>query len=428
MFCPKCGAELSEGVLYCSDCGTSLVRKSTDVESNTQAVLSEIESPTVSAPAAAEPEDSKTDPYTPGSEGRERKASPKVIGIAVAVAVLALAGALFAMGAIELPASNPDQSTAAEEESAEGGSLEEGAAGEGAASMATHEVEAKSTVDEYSWEDLSAISQEIASAENEEAELEIAKKYGLCNANGTLDGSQVKVVELADGTKVQAQIVGFAHDDKTEGGKAGITFQFVDCVGEHEMNPLATDEAAYGAFVDTYGETVEKAKGDYPDGVSTNAGGWEGSSMRAWLNSDVLASLPADLVSVVVAVDKQTNNVGYTRDVSCVSITSDKLWLLSYQEIGGNLAIQDVAEGNEYVPYIFDTEGSQYKLFRDMHVNNTDRNAFLVRYHNGSSCRWWERSPTPHYSDSFRSVHPSGNPYYHDPASRAYGVFPGFCI
>ena len=94
----------------------------------------------------------------------------------------------------------------------------------------------KSAVEAYTWDELSQISAEIGAAGDEAAAIEVAKKYNLCTPEGKLDGTQVKSVTLADGTQTTVQIVGFAHDDKTSGGKAGITFIFGDCVGEAPMN------------------------------------------------------------------------------------------------------------------------------------------------------------------------------------------------
>ena len=166
----------------------------------------------------------------------------------------------------------------------------------------------KSAVEAYTWDELSQISAEIGAAGDEAAAIEVAKKYNLCTPEGKLDGTQVKSVTLADGTQTTVQIVGFAHDDKTSGGKAGITFIFGDCVGEAPMNP-----------------------------TDTNAGGWEASQMRGYLNSDVMTLLPEDLKSAIVPVDKLTNNVGKTQDISAVTATSDSLWLFSLAELAGQV-------------------------------------------------------------------------------------------
>ncbi len=148
----------------------------------------------------------------------------------------------------------------------------------------------KSAVEAYTWDELSRISAEIGAAGDEAAAIEVAKKYNLCTPEGKLDGTQVKSVALADGTQTTVQIVGFAHDDKTAGGKAGITFIFGDCVGEAPMN--STD---------------------------TNAGGWEASQMRAYLNGDGNPAAP-----------------GSGRLSSCQSISSPTTWARPGCSICGN--------------------------------------------------------------------------------------------
>ncbi len=119
----------------------------------------------------------------------------------------------------------------------------------------------KSAVEAYTWDELSQISAEIGAAGDEAAAIEVAKKYNLCTPEGKLDGTQVKSVALADGTQTTVQIVGFAHDDKTSGGKAGITFVFGDPLVNQPL-PM-NDDDSIGA-----------------------EGGWEACSMRGYLNGD----------------------------------------------------------------------------------------------------------------------------------------------
>lgn len=258
----------------------------------------------------------------------------------------------------------------------------------------------KSAVEAYTWDELSRISAEIGAAGDEAPAIEVAKKYNLCTPEGKLDGTQVKSVALADGTQTTVQIVGFAHDDKTAGGKAGITFIFGDCVGEAPMN-----------------------------GESTNAGGWEASQMRAYLNGDWRVQLPEDLNAVIVPVDKLTNNVGETQEASSVTTTSDSLWLLSFAELAGPIPAAELQGGGyEWAADIFNAEGTRYKLFNDADVIWNDANSVLVKNFQGSPYGWWGRSPGPYGSGGFQNVSSGGGPnagYY---AGGSLGVVPGFCI
>ena len=253
----------------------------------------------------------------------------------------------------------------------------------------------KSAVEAYTWDELAQISDEIGAAGDEAAAIEVAKKYNLCTPEGKLDGTQVKLVTLTNNMTVPVQIVGFAHDDKTAGGKAGITFMFGDAIAEAPMNQ-----------------------------TDTNAGGWEASQMRAYLNGDGMALLPEDLKKVVAPVDKLTNNVGETQDVSAVTTTSDSLWLLSAAELCGSIDWYSDPSYNA----VLNAEGFEYQLFRDTAVDSSNANDILVKNYQNSPGYWWERSPIPDYSDIFRYVSSDGYPYYYGNASRSIGVVPGFCL
>ena len=263
----------------------------------------------------------------------------------------------------------------------------------------------KSAVEAYTWDELSQISAEIGAAGDEAAAVEVAKRYNLCTPEGKLDGTQVKSVTLADGTQTTVQIVGFAHDDKTAGGKAGITFIFGDCVGEAPMN--STD---------------------------TNAGGWEASQMRAYLNGDWRTQLPQDLDAVIVPVDKLSNNVGETDAVSAVTTTSDALWLFSLSELAGAVPAGRTGEGyglfEEGYVDVLDAAGSQYGLFCDMGVGmGNSENACLVKTRTDTYAFWWLRTSEPRDGYCFLRVDQHGyTPSGSDGASCANYMVPGFCI
>lgn len=259
-------------------------------------------------------------------------------------------------------------------------------------------VAVKDSTEAYTWDELSKISGEIAKASDENAAVEVAKKYHLTTADGKLDGTQTKSVTLSNGTQTTVQIAGFAHDEKADGGKAGITFIFKDCVGEHKMNS-----------------------------TNTNAGGWEASQMRSYLNSEGLNLLPSDLKQKVVSVNKFTNNVGQTQDVSSVTKTADQLWLFSFVELAGNVSQSD---SYGYLADIYNAEGSEYKLFRDMNVDQFNSNSVLGKTLNGHSCYWLVRSPLPYDSYYFGDVSSAGYPRYSGGFIDSYsdGVCPGFCI
>lgn len=253
----------------------------------------------------------------------------------------------------------------------------------------------KGSVNEYSWGELSQISELIADAPNENEAIAIAKGYNLTDSMGNLDGTQIKTIQLSNGEKMGVQIVGFAHDVKTGGGKAGITFIFQNAFDKQPMNS-----------------------------ANSNKGGWEKSELRSWLTSSGLAMLPSDLRDKIVSVNKMTNNSGKTEDINSVTTTSDKLWLFSAVELCGEAEWTSDATINN----IINSEGSEYKLFRDAGVKTGAATKILQKNLNGEAYNWWERTANPATSAIFYEVIKNGDLNQDDTAPHVYGVVPGFCI
>lgn len=382
MFCPKCGAENPDGARFCVKCGNPL---SQTTNAGAQPCAADqtaggpawgtrsAQSTTGTAPGFAQQGFAQPGSAQPpfaagaadGATGAANSASkphhskkPLVISLIVAaIAAVAIAGFITS--------------------------------GFGLVGSAV-----KDSVNDYSWSDLQAISNQIASAPSDDEGLKIAEKYHLCSADGKLDGSQKKDVTLTDGTQTSVVISGFRHDDRSDGkGKAGITFIFGDAISNQSMNSRNTD-----------------------------SGGWEQSQMRSWLSSDGMALLPDDLRKDVVAVSKLTNNTGETKSASSVTATDDTLWLYSYNELSGDYSNWE-SMYSEHVD-TFKAEGTTYQLFTDTDNDNSVR----VRNYQGQSRLWWERSPNPRGPDCFFGVIPDGDPNYYDGASDTIGVVPGFCI
>ena len=242
---------------------------------------------------------------------------------------------------------------------------------------------------------------------NEDAREPIEKKEVAAFNQLLVPYGKQTTLTLADGTQTTVQIVGFAHDDKTSGGKAGITFIFGDCVGQEPMNEEGTNE-----------------------------GGWEASPMRTYLNGTWRAQLPEDLDAVIVPVDKLTNNEGETKSAASVTSTSDSLWLPSVVELVGPIGDVYFGEEDRYRPVgdILNAEGSVYKLYRDAGVDTSGDNAILVKSgegvssYDGPSAPWWERSAySPFYRKNF-AVDTLGNALYATESDGTCCFAPGFCI
>lgn len=216
------------------------------------------------------------------------------------------------------------------------------------------EVAVRASVEDYSWDELSQLADMIAGAKDQSSALEIEKKYNLVSAAGTLDGTQAKTLQLSDGTSVKMRIAGFRHDQRSDGsGVAGITFLADSIVSVRPMNT--------------------------PERVD-----WSQTSLRAWLNGEFLGLLPDELSGKVVEVKKQTNRAS---DFSSQEETDDKVWLLSYFELVGEVSASSSRSG------VYNPEGTQYQMFSDLGGQWEGTNeAFMV---SGECANWWLRSPDP---------------------------------
>lgn len=128
----------------------------------------------------------------------------------------------------------------------------------------------------------------------------------------------------------------------------------------------------------------------------TNKGGWLACDMRRWLNSEVLALLPDELLAAI-----KPRKFGEEED---------KLWLFSEMEIFGE------HEWTENDP----DRGFQFEYFK----NPANR---VKLDEDGDAHSWWERSPYASYSSGFCSVDSDGSAGTSG-ASRSGGVCFGFYI
>lgn len=203
-------------------------------------------------------------------------------------------------------------------------------------------------------------------------DISIMSKFGVCDQFFNIGDTKNITV---NGVSYPVQIIGFNHDTLAAGGKAGVTFQLVDCLKETaNMNSS-----------------------------NTNVNGWRGSAMRTRMGT-YLNQLNADLKAVIKNVNKVTS-VGNNQ--SGLETTSDKLFLLSEIEIFGATT------------YSFAGEGKQYEYY--VAGNST------IKKVNGSASGWWERSPNRDDASYFCCVNSSGNAHTYT-ASHTYGVSFGFCV
>lgn len=274
------------------------------------------------------------------------------------------------------------------------------------ATEAPQELTAKE-LDDYTWDELSEISARIAAAESDEAAASVAQEFGILNQDGTV-ADQIRRFLLADGTVCEVRVVGIRHDTKADGsGAAGLTF-------------LCAEVPAQSVYNDS--NTVE--------------GGWEGSTLRSWLASDMKAQLPEDLQALVVPVIKVSNNTGSLRDPSAVTQTTDELWVPSAREVLGDVDWYTTEYKDSAADFdtVLNAEGTQYQWFAQQGVTSTGSgDGALARTYKGAATGWWLRSVVP--SSQLFSADPfayyvmdSGYPEGQAAPTATEGVLFGFCL
>lgn len=228
----------------------------------------------------------------------------------------------------------------------------------------------KPSLADYTWDELSELSQRLAEADSDDAAVELAIQHHLLNADDTIPANAVKPLTLSDGTSTGVQLIGLRHDDLADGsGKAGLTFLFASPVACRALNPKP---------------------------VST--GGWEACEARAWMENELMERLPDDLKRVIRTASKLTNNAGGTKDADSVTKTWDRLWLPSYVEVVSTRSTSSFTSGYTFLADILNAEGKQYQLFRELAVGPRGSNEALRRTFDGADCYWWLRTPSPDVS------------------------------
>ncbi len=106
-------------------------------------------------------------------------------------------------------------------------------------------------------------------------------------------------------------------------------------------------------------------------------------------------------------------------------------------ELCGGQAPKDFSEDCHYLSGIYNGEGKEYQLFRELKVSPFTTNSMMVRQWKGKDVCWWERTASPDTSENegtlyMNRVGDDGDVFnYATPASKPDKrtcVIPGFCI
>lgn len=264
-------------------------------------------------------------------------------------------------------------------------------------------VEVRDSLAAYSWEELSAISEELAECPDDAHATELAHRYGLCDVDGNLASSGLKELTLLDGSVARVRLVGLRHDERSDGGLAGLTFAFADPVHLQAMN-----------------HAFEGTEGDDAD----STGGWAASDMRAWLDGTLWQELPLDLRGRILRVQKRTASgvdAGDELDeagklsgsaADWVRETSDRLWLFSVSELCGTVPANAAMGLDQTMSAVYGAEGDQYQLFAEYGVASLAPNRALADAlaQAGGQSTWWLRTKTLEFGDGFWLLGTDGTP------------------
>ena len=244
--------------------------------------------------------------------------------------------------------------------------------------------------DDYTWQDLSEIAKLISdqyesesnsiSNTNESATVTYNSKQVTLNVG---DKAKLKY----NGNEKEVRILGFNHDDlENFAAKAGISFEFVDCLG-------------------TSSETNQN---------NLNAGGWKSYIMRTTLNTTYLpyltdlSSASVQLSTSIIKSVKKPYLSGSKANSATIPTEGDQLWLFSTAELWGSKQKANAMEGN------------QYKLY----ANGQSK----VKKYDNSDVRWWLRSPDSSGAYFGFCWVSEGGACKPKNETASYGIAPGFSI
>ena len=156
----------------------------------------------------------------------------------------------------------------------------------------------------------------------------------------------------------------------------GFVIEFEDIITTHNMNS-SSDENPYG----------------------TNAGGWEASEMRTYVNNTIYNSLPTELRENIIPTTVVSSHG--SSDTSNFT-TTDKLYLLSTKEVWGKEGTSNVINNDTA-----ENETRQLDYYNSIGVTTSNYSGAIKQY-KGSNTEWCLRSAGSNFADSFYGVRYDG--------------------
>lgn len=265
----------------------------------------------------------------------------------------------------------------------------------------------RDTLEEYSWQELSAIAGLIAQAQDDSAAAAVAKQYNLADDQGFPLG-QTKQIEVNGQTR-RVRIVAFRHEQTPDGHLAGITLMFIDPLGEYGFTSSVIGDA------------------------------WEESSVRTWLNSSALSALPEDLSQLILTVENNTaviessesgpDSSTNTSEQTPVFIqTEDHLWLPAMDELAGNQNWGQALYQRPEVDDAWAAEGSQFAFYELRNESGVSAENNLIGVSGSHFHYLLLRSALPKAEDMFRLSADNCGKCHDDGRAISFLIEPCFCL
>ena len=197
---------------------------------------------------------------------------------------------------------------------------------------------------------------------------------------------------------------------------AGKAAEYITNGDRFEVELTTNETLIFEANVNTYGlgevdfiPTYCMAVTKQHHTSNTNAGGWNSSDIRDYLNNTFLLTLPDDLQAVISAKPVKATIGGQS---NTLQTAEDKIWIPTEKEVFGQITYSGSSENSV---------NNMYPIFTDAASRVRTQGA------NGAAVLVWLASPNIGNSTHFCTVNTSGAPrdYY---ASNSYGVLPCFRI
>ena len=157
--------------------------------------------------------------------------------------------------------------------------------------------------------------------------------------------------------------------------------------------------------------------------TSTNVGGWPASSMRTYINTDILNALPTELRNGIIDTTVVSGHGSTTGEENFTS--TDKLYLLSTHEV--------CEDDDGHINQGIDSYDTAYNNTRQLDYYaglnvTTSSYSGAIKQKNGSNYDWWLRSVFSKFTREFNYLDFNGNWTYSYADGTHDGVSPAFRI